>query len=139
MRRTMLKSKIHRATLTGSDLNYVGSITVDADLLEAADIREHELVHVLDIDNGARFETYTIAGPLGSGQVQVNGAAARLVHSGDKVIVVSYASYDESELDSYEPRVVHVDASNRIAGADNDPKHLASMPNPSPVVAELLA
>ena len=118
MRRTMLKSKIHRATLTGSDLNYVGSITVDADLLEAADIREHELVHVLDIDNGSRFETYTIAGPLGSGQVQVNGAAARLVHSGDKVIVVSYASYDESELDSYEPRVVHVDASNRIAGID---------------------
>ena len=78
MRRTMLKSKIHRATLTGSDLNYVGSITVDADLLEAADIREHELVHVLDIDNGARFETYTIAGRRGSGDMQVNGAAAPL-------------------------------------------------------------
>jgi len=118
MRRTMLKSKIHRATLTGSDLNYVGSITVDADLLEAADIREHELVHVLDIDNGSRFETYAIEGPRGSGQVQVNGAAARLVHSGDKVIVVSYASYEESELDSYEPRVVHVDAANAIATVD---------------------
>ena len=74
MRRTMLKSKIHRATLTGSDLNYVGSITVDADLLDAADIREHEMVHVLDIDNGARFETYTIAGRRGSGEMQVNGA-----------------------------------------------------------------
>ena len=114
MNRTMLKSKIHRATLTGSDLNYVGSITVDAGLLEAADILEHELVHVLDIDNGARFETYTIAAPRGSGEVQVNGAAARLVHEGDKVIIVSYASYDEAELSSYEPRVVHVGAHNEI-------------------------
>ena len=139
MRRTMLKSKIHRVTLTGSDLNYVGSITVDADLLEAADIREHELVHVLDVDNGARFETYTIEGPPGSGQVQVNGAAARLVHSGDKVIVVAYASYDEAELEAYEPRVVHVDADNRVVSVDNDPKHSASMPNPSPAVAELPA
>ncbi|MGI8660378.1 MAG: aspartate 1-decarboxylase [Thermoleophilaceae bacterium] len=152
MRRTMLKSKIHRATLTGSDLNYVGSITVDADLLEAADIREHELVHVLDVDNGARFETYTIEGPPGSGQVQVNGAAARLVHSGDKVIVVSYASYDEAELEAYEPRVVHVDADNRVVSVaddpkhsasmpnpSHDPKHSASMPNPSPAVAELPA
>jgi aspartate 1-decarboxylase len=114
MRRTMLKSKIHRATLTGSDLNYVGSITVDADLLEAADILDHELVHVLDIDNGARFETYTIPGPRGSGEVQVNGAAARLVHEGDKVIIVSYASYEEAELESHAPRVVHVDARNGI-------------------------
>jgi aspartate 1-decarboxylase len=110
----MMKSKIHRALLTGSDLNYVGSITIDPDLLEAADILEHELVHVLDIDNGARFETYTIAGARGSRQVQVNGAAARLVHEGDKVIVVSYASYDEAELESYEPRVVHVDDRNEI-------------------------
>ena len=114
MRRTMLKSKIHRATVTGSDLNYVGSITVDAELLDAADIREHELVHVLDIDNGARFETYTIAGARGSGDVQVNGAAARLVHSGDKVIVVSYAEYEEAELEELEPIVVHVDDANRI-------------------------
>ncbi|MBA2763310.1 MAG: aspartate 1-decarboxylase [Thermoleophilaceae bacterium] len=119
MNRTMLKSKIHRATLTGSDLNYVGSITIDADLLDAADILEHELVHVLDIDNGARFETYTIAGARGSGEVTVNGAAARLVHTGDKVIVVSYASYDEVELADYEPLVVHVDAENSIVTVDS--------------------
>ncbi len=126
MRRTMLKSKIHRATLTGSDLDYVGSITVDAELLEAADIREHELVHVLDIDNGARFETYTIAGERGSGEVQVNGAAARLVHTGDKVIVVSYAEYEESELDGHEPAVVHVDASNRAVSVDSAVAELLS-------------
>ena len=114
MRRTMLKSKVHRATVTGSDLNYVGSITVDPELLEAADILEHEQVHVLDIDNGARFETYTIAGERGSGEMCINGAAARLVHTGDKVIVVSYAEYDAAELESYEPRVVHVDAHNAI-------------------------
>jgi aspartate 1-decarboxylase len=114
MRRTMLKSKIHRATVTDSDLHYVGSITIDPDLLEAADVLEHELVHVLDLENGARFETYTIAGARASGQVTVNGAAARLVHTGDKVIVVSYAEYDPEELDGYEPVVVHVDADNRI-------------------------
>jgi aspartate 1-decarboxylase len=114
MRRTMLKSKIHRATVTGSDLHYVGSIRVDADLLEAADVLEHEMVHVLDIDNGARFETYTIAGERGSGEVTINGAAARLVHTDDRVIVVSYAEYDEQELGAYEPRVVHVDEANRI-------------------------
>src|SRR3954462_9127793 len=112
MQRTMLKSKIHRATVTGSDLHYVGSITVDADLLDAADIVEHEQVHVVDVDNGARFETYTIAGRRGSGQVQVNGAAARLVHRGDTIIVISYADYDEEELDSYVPRVVHVNRDN---------------------------
>jgi aspartate 1-decarboxylase len=115
----MLKSKIHRATVTGSDLNYVGSITVDADLLDAADILEHELVHVLDIDNGARFETYTIAGARGSGEICINGAAARLVHTGDKVIVVSYAEYDEAELSAYEPRVVHVSAENAIVTVDD--------------------
>jgi aspartate 1-decarboxylase len=119
MIRTMLKSKIHRATITGSDLHYVGSITVDRELLEAADTREHELVHVLDIDNGARFETYTIAGERGSGEMRVNGAAARLVHSGDTIIVVSYAGYDESELERYEPRVVHVDAENAIVSVDD--------------------
>jgi len=113
MNRTMMKSKIHRATITDSDLNYVGSITIDPDLLEAADILEHEHVHVLDIDNGARFETYTILGQRGSGEVCVNGAAARLVHSGDKVIVVSYASYSEEELESYAPVVVHVNEFNR--------------------------
>jgi aspartate 1-decarboxylase len=120
MNRQMLKSKIHRARITGSDLHYVGSITIDADLLEAADILEHELVHVLDVDNGARFETYTIAGRRGSGTVQVNGAAARLVHSGDNVIVVSYASYDERELESYEPRVVHVNSENEIVDVNDE-------------------
>jgi len=119
MIRTMLKSKIHRATVTGSDLHYVGSITVDRELLGAADMREHELVHVLDIDNGARFETYTIAGETGSGEMRINGAAARLVHTGDKVIVVSYAGYSEDELDRYEPRVVHVDAENRMVSVDD--------------------
>ena len=126
MNRTMLKSKIHRARITGSDLHYVGSITIDADLLEAADILEHELVHVLDIDNGARFETYTIAGAAGSGEVTVNGAAARLVHSGDTAIVVSYASYSEAELAGYEPRVVHVSADNSIVRVDDAVAELLS-------------
>ena len=120
MQRTMLKSKIHRATITGCDLHYVGSITIDPELLEAADIREHEQVHVLDIDNGARFETYTIAGERGSGAMQINGAAARLVHDGDTIIVVSYAGYEEAELAGYEPCVVHVQAkTNRIITVDD--------------------
>ena len=119
MQRTMLKSKIHRATITGSDLNYVGSITIDADLLDAADILENEQVHVLDVDNGARFETYTIAGERGTGVMQVNGAAARLVHSGDRIIVVSYASYSRSELEEYEPVVVHVERGNGIIQVDD--------------------
>jgi aspartate 1-decarboxylase len=114
----MMKSKIHRATVTDCDLHYVGSITVDRDLLEAADILEHEQVHVVDIDNGARFETYTIAGERGSGEIKINGAAARLVHRGDTVIVISYASYDRAELEAYEPRVVHVDATNGIVSVD---------------------
>jgi aspartate 1-decarboxylase len=118
MQRVMLKSKIHRATVTDSDLHYVGSLTIDPDLLEAADIREHEQVHVVDVDNGARFETYTMAGKRGAGAICVNGAAARLVHTGDTIIVISYASYDERELDRYEPRVVHVDRGNRIIDVD---------------------
>ena len=126
MRRSMLKSKVHRATVTGSDLHYVGSITMDPLLLEAADILEHERVHVLDVDNGARFETYTIAGTPGAGEVRVNGAAARLVHHGDTVIVVSYAEYDESELADYEPRVVHVDAENEIVTVDDQVAELLS-------------
>src|SRR6266516_5690751 len=101
MQRVMLKSKIHRATVTDSDLHYVGSITIDPDLLQAADILEHEQVHVLDIDNGARFETYTIAGERGSGEMRINGAAARLVHRGDTIIVISYGSYDREDLASY--------------------------------------
>lgn len=118
MRRTMLKSKIHRATITGSDLNYVGSITIDPDLLDAADILEHEQVHVVDVNNGSRFETYTIAGIRGSGTVQVNGAAARLVHAGDTVIVISYADYSPEDLVTYEPRVVHTDRTNAIIQVD---------------------
>ena len=121
MLRVMLKSKIHRATITGSDLHYVGSITLDADLLEAADMLEHEQVHVLDIDNGARFETYTIAGERGSGDMCVNGAAARLVHRGDTIIVISYGQYDEADLERYVPRVVHVEANtNRIITVDDE-------------------
>ena len=118
MNRTMLKSKIHRARVTACDLHYVGSITLDPELLEAADIREHEQVPVLDIDNGARFETYTIAGERGSGELKVNGAAARLVARGDTVIVVSYAAYEESELEGHAPRVVHVADGNRILAVD---------------------
>jgi aspartate 1-decarboxylase len=126
MNRTMLKSKIHRCRITGSDLNYVGSITIDADLLDAADILEHEQVHVVDVDNGARFETYTIAGARGSGEIKVNGAAARLVHSGDTVIVISYASYDREDLESYEPKVVHVNADNEIVTVDDAVAELLS-------------
>jgi aspartate 1-decarboxylase len=109
----MLKSKIHRAVVTDANLHYVGSITIDPDLLAAADILEHEQVAVVDIDNGARFETYAIAGRSGSGDMCLNGAAARLVSPGDRVIVISYADYEASELDHYEPVVVHVDTANR--------------------------
>jgi aspartate 1-decarboxylase len=120
MQRVMLKSKIHRATVTDSDLHYVGSITVDPELLDAADILEHEQVHVVDVDNGARFETYTIAGERGSGAMCVNGAAARLVHRGDTIIVISYGQYEEADLRRYEPRVVHVEATtNRIITVDD--------------------
>jgi aspartate 1-decarboxylase len=107
----MLKSKIHRATVTGADLHYIGSISIDPELLARADIREHEQVAVLDIDNGARFETYAIEGE--PGEVCVNGAAARLVAPGDRVIVLTYADYEDAELDGYEPTVVHVDPANR--------------------------
>jgi len=126
MRRTMLKSKIHRATVTDADLHYVGSITVDPELLEAADILEHEQVAVVDVNNGARFETYTIAGERGSGEMKVNGAAARLVHHGDTIIVISYAEYDSVELERYAPRVVHVGAQNRIVSVDREVATLLS-------------
>jgi aspartate 1-decarboxylase len=120
MQRTMLKSKIHRATITDCDLHYVGSITIDPDLLEAADILEHEQVAVVDVDNGARFETYTIAGERGSGEMKVNGAAARLVHRGDTIIVISYGQYDKADMEHYEPRVVHVAANtNNIITVDD--------------------
>jgi aspartate 1-decarboxylase len=120
MQRTMLKSKIHRATVTDCDLHYVGSITVDSDLLEAADILPHEQVAIVDVDNGARFETYTIPGERGSGDMKVNGAAARLVHRGDTIIVISYGQYDRADMEHYEPRVVHVEAqTNTILAVDS--------------------
>ncbi|WP_341940628.1 aspartate 1-decarboxylase [Microbacterium sp. LWH10-1.2] len=115
----MLKSKIHRATVTGSDLHYVGSITIDPILLEASDIRPHEQVHVVDVDNGSRFVTYALEGERGTGVVQVNGAAARLVHTGDTIIVISYADYSREDLEDYVPTVVHVDRSNTIIRVDD--------------------
>jgi len=114
MMRTMFKSKIHRATVTEANLNYVGSITIDSDLLKAADILEHEQVAVVNVNNGERFETYTIAGPAGSGVVCLNGAAARLAHPGDLVIIITYAQMTEAELAGHKPTVVQVDADNRI-------------------------
>jgi aspartate 1-decarboxylase len=113
VRRRMLKSKIHRAVVTDANLHYVGSVTIDPDLLDAADILEHEQVAVVDIDNGARLETYAIAGRRGSGDLCLNGAAARLVQAGDRVIVISYADYDDAETERYAPRVVHVDTGSR--------------------------
>jgi aspartate 1-decarboxylase len=113
MRRRMMKSKIHRATVTDADLHYVGSITVDRDLMEQADLLEYEQVAVVDIDNGARLETYVIEGEAGSGSICLNGAAARLVAPGDRVIIISYAEYDDADLEGYEPTIVHVDRSNR--------------------------
>ena len=115
MLRTMMKSKIHRATVTGADVGYVGSITLDPELMRRADLHEFEQVHVLDVDNGARFETYAMAGS--TGDVILNGAAARLVDPGDRVIVITYAEYDEGELAGYEPRIVHVDEGNRTIPA----------------------
>ncbi|MFW6078825.1 MAG: aspartate 1-decarboxylase [Gemmatimonadota bacterium] len=115
MQRTMCKSKIHRATVTGADLNYEGSITIDPVLLEAADIREYERVQVVNIANGARLETYAIEGRGGGGEVVLNGAAARLAAPGDRVIIISYAVYEEAELEGHSPRVVRVDEGNRPA------------------------
>ena len=121
MQRQMLKSKIHRATVTDCDLHYAGSITLDPELMEQADLLPNELGHVLDIDNGTRLETYVIEGRRGSREVQINGAAARLVHRGDRVIIVSYGTYSEEEIERHQPRVVHVDASNEIVRVDADP------------------
>jgi aspartate 1-decarboxylase len=124
----MLKSKIHRATVTDCNLHYAGSITIDSELMEEADLLPHEQVHVLDIDNGSRFETYVIEGRYGSREMCVNGAAARLVQPGDRVIVVSYGVYTDQELGAYEPRVVHVDEDNRILRVDADPAAIAAQP-----------
>jgi aspartate 1-decarboxylase len=117
MRRRMMKSKIHRATVTDANLHYIGSITVDRDLMDQADLLEYEQVAVVDIDNGARLETYVIEGERGSGSICLNGAAARLVSPGDRVIIISYAEYEDAELEGYEPTVVHVDSSNRPVDA----------------------
>ena len=120
MNRFMLKSKIHRATVTASDLNYIGSLTVDADLLDAADIIEHERVHVLNVNNGARLETYVVRGQPGSGEVKVNGAAARMVNIGDIVLILSYGAYDQADLAEHSPRIVHVSATNRQVAINSD-------------------
>ena len=136
MRRRMMKSKIHRATVTDANLHYVGSITVDPLLLEAANILEYEQVAIVDIDNGNRFETYTILGEPGSGDMCLNGAAARLVHPGDKIIVITYADYEDAELNDYEPTVVHVDDRNRaISVGSGQAPGVYVDPEPAPVVA----
>jgi len=115
MLRTMCKSKIHRATVTGADLNYVGSITIDPVLMEAADLLEYEQVAVVNVNNGARFETYVIPGVPGKGEICLNGAAARLAHAGDRVIIISYAQYSETEMEHYRPQFVFVDEQNQIS------------------------
>ena len=115
MRRTFCRSKIHRATITAADLDYEGSISVDRDLLDAADMRAYERVQVVNVNNGARLETYLIAGPRGRGEIQLNGAAARLGVPGDLVILMTYGDYEEGELsDDFAPTIVNVDARNRI-------------------------
>lgn len=119
MLRTFMRSKIHRATVTDSNLNYIGSLTVSPELLDSADIGVHELVHVVNINNGARFETYTILGTPGAGEVIVNGAAARLVQRGDKVIILTYAQLTESEIPGHTPQVIHLDDKNQIVAGNS--------------------
>jgi aspartate 1-decarboxylase len=130
MQRQMLKSKIHRATITDCDVDYVGSITLDPELMRRADLLVNEQVHVWDIDSGARFVTYAIEGDQGSGMVQVNGAAARLVRNGDKVIIASFGAFDEKDLERYSPVVVHVGDENEIVAVDSDPTVLLGEVNP---------
>lgn len=120
---TMLKSKIHRATVTQAELNYVGSITIDEKLMKSAGILEYEKVQIADVDNGQRFETYVIAGEYGSGVICLNGAAARCVQKGDKVIIMCYAQLDENELENYKPKVVFVDDENNITRVTSYEKH----------------
>lgn len=121
MMRIMMKSKIHRATVTVADLHYVGSVTLDPILMEAADLLEGEQVAIVDITNGSRIETYAIPGERGSAVVGINGAAAHLVHPGDLVIIMSYALLPDAEARSLKPRVVHVDAKNRVVKLGDDP------------------
>lgn len=121
MMRTMMTSKIHRATVTQADLHYVGSVTVDEDLLDAANLLPGELVHIVDIDNGARLQTYTIAGERGSGVIGINGAAAHLVHPGDLVILIAYGVMEDAEARTFQPSVVFVDADNKVMATGHDP------------------
>ena len=121
MQRTMLKSKIHRATVTDANLHYVGSVTVDEDLMQAADLLPGEQVAVVDVTNGARLETYAIEGKRGSGVLGINGAAARLVHPGDIVILIGYGQMDTAEAKEHQPHVVFVDADNKIVATGDDP------------------
>ncbi|AMY22169.1 aspartate 1-decarboxylase [Rhodococcoides fascians] len=123
MFRTMMKSKIHRATVTHADLHYVGSVTVDQELMEAADLLEGEQITIVDIDNGARLETYVITGERGSGVIGINGAAAHLVNPGDLVILIAYGVMNEQEVADYAPRVVFVDDKNRPVELGGDPAH----------------
>ncbi|MCZ9304904.1 aspartate 1-decarboxylase [Corynebacterium macclintockiae] len=124
MLRTMLKSKIHRATVTQADLHYVGSCTIDADLMEAADILEGEQIDIVDIDNGNRLTTYAITGDRGTGVIGINGAAARLISPGDLVIIIGYAQYSEEDLKNYTSRVVFVDENNKQVELGGDPAHV---------------
>ena len=123
MQRQMLKSKIHRATVTDCDVDYIGSITIDTELMASADLITNEQVHVWDIDNGARFVTYAIEDDQGSGTVQVNGPAARLVKSGEKVIIASFGGFDEKDLERYSPAVVHVNDENDVVAVHSDSRH----------------
>lgn len=136
MLRTMLKSKIHRATVTEADLDYVGSVTIDEDLMEAADLLSGEQVAIVDVTNGARLETYVISGERGTGVIGINGAAAHLVHPGDVVILLSYGMVEDRSARTYRPRVVHVDAANQVVRLGVDPSE--PVPVPVPVDQELL-
>jgi aspartate 1-decarboxylase len=135
MLRTMLKSKIHRATVTQADLHYVGSVTIDADLMEAADLLEGEQVTIVDIDNGARLVTYAITGERGTGVIGINGAAAHLVHPGDLVILIAYGTMEDAEARAHQPRIVFVDAHNKPIDLGTDP---AFVPFDIDAAAELL-
>jgi aspartate 1-decarboxylase len=119
IQRIMLKSKIHRATVTDADLHYVGSITIDEELMEAADMVPYERVQVVDIDNGSRLETYVIEGAPGSGTIGMNGAAARMIHKGDKIIIFSFIVVDEEDVPALKPKIVYVDDINRISFVDD--------------------
>jgi len=131
MQRQMLKSKIHRATVTDCDVDYVGSITIDPELMAAADLLPNEQVHVWDLNSGSRFVTYVIEGTPGKGEMQVNGAAAHLTRPQNKVIVASFGGYDPADLEAYAPLVVHVDADNEISRVDSHPEVLLGGPVPS--------